>query len=143
MSATVNHSRDGVQYRLVKLPPIEAARVALRVGKLLAVLGENSALVETILSKVKGQGAAASVASMFDEAALVSLLAGTATKVDTDGLYDAALDCVRGKLFAESKLHDDNALNAHFTEYPTHLIPVLAWAVKENCQGFFGKGATA
>ncbi|MNQ86647.1 hypothetical protein D3C85_1018460 [compost metagenome] len=71
---------------------------------------------------------------------MLSALAGGIAKVNGEALFDCGLECIRGNLFAASKLHDDTAINQWFDEHPSHFLLVLAWALKENCAGFFGLG---
>lgn len=137
----VSTTYGGQSYKLVKLAPKEAGRLATRLGKLLASLGKDEGMVVKLMSRAKDVGAQAAVADILGSADIVSALAGGVANLDTDALYDIALACVDGKLFADSRLHDDAAFNKHFAEHPKNMLPIMAWAIKENCGGFFGFGA--
>lgn len=131
----------GQTYRLMRLDPIKGGRLAMRVAKqLAAALGDVEAIQSLLSSKEKasepsGNGA---LSLLADQSKLVAALAGGVAKIDPDALYDCALECIRGRLFAEHKLHDDQAINAWFGEHPDHMLLVLAWALQVNCAGFFG-----
>lgn len=144
----------GVDYRLVKLPPKDAGRLALRVGQIMAALAQDKERVAVLITKAKSAMAAggtpadkaeAAKKAIFDDVIgssdMLAALAGSISNIDADKLYDIGLECVSGKLFAEHKLHDDTAFNAHFQEHPKNMLPIMAWAIKENCGGFFGLGA--
>lgn len=124
----------GTSYRLARLDPLRGGRIAARVGRILAAaLADAGAIGELIAAAKSG----AAVGDM-SETKLIEALAGGVQGLDTDALYDSALEFARGNLFAgDRKLHDDSTLNAHFREHPDHLMLVLAWVLKVNCAGFF------
>lgn len=131
----------GQQYRLVRLSPIEGGRLATRVAQQLAGALDS---VEIIKGLVEGREQSGALDVINDQPKLLAALAGGVAKINADALYDCALQCVQGgRLFAESKLHDDHAFNTWFAEHPDHLILVLVWALRENCAGFFGFGGQA
>lgn len=139
----------GQAYRLIKLDPLKAGRMATRVAQQLAGAVSDvdtiKGLIQSHLDK-KADGeqdtteAQGNLAKLMEAPQLLSALAGGVAKINAEELYDCALDCVRGNLFADRKLHDDTALNVWFAENPSHLLLVLAWALKVNCAGFFGLG---
>lgn len=137
----VSTTYGGVDYRLVKLPPKDAGRLALRVGQLLAAIAQDEGKVRILIEKAKGAGAQNAINDVLGSADLLAALAGGVAHIDSDKLYDIGLECVSGKLFAAEKLHDDATFNAHFQEHPRNMLPIMAWAIKENCAGFFGLGA--
>lgn len=146
----VSTTYGGQNYKLVKLAPKEAGRLATRLGKLLASLGQDEGVVAKLMTKAKeadekGENAAvaakSAVSDILKSADIISALAGGVANLDADALYDIGLACVDGKLFADSRLHDDAAFNKHFAEHPKNMLPIMAWAIKENCGGFFGLGA--
>lgn len=140
MSAFETTEIKGQAYKLAKLAPLQGGRLATRVAQQLASALDD---VETIKGLVSGNREAVEGATNIIESQpqLLSALAGGVKRIDADALYDCAIECVRGNLFAESKLHDDHAFNDWFSRHPDHLILVLAWALKVNCAGFFGLGA--
>jgi hypothetical protein len=83
------------------------------------------------------EGLGSRLAALLDSPELLAALAGGLGRLNTDALYDAGLSCMRGNLFASTKLTDDAALNRHFCECPADLFPVMAWALRVNCSGFF------
>lgn len=142
---TVDTTIGSTAYRLIKLDPIKAGRVATRVASIMAAAADNAESVSALISAYRTRGevpkdadALAKLAAVPD---LLAALAGGVAKVDTDALYDLALSCVRGQLFADRKLNTDEDFAAHFSkdEHAGDLLPVLGWALKENCAGFFGK----
>lgn len=137
----VDTKYGGQDYRLVKLAPKEAGRLALRIGKILAAVAQDEKTVETLIKRAQEAGAKAAITDMLGSADLLAALAGGVANIDADALYDIGLECVNGRLFAGSKLHDDAAFNKHFAEHPKNMLPIMAWAIKENCAGFFGMGA--
>lgn len=142
MTAQITHTIGGNPYRMLKLDAVRAGRIALRVGALLAGAVEGTEVIETLLKTYKDSRAKADVlATLSDTPKLLQALAGGVAKLDTEALYDLGLQCVRGQVFtATAKLSDDDAINAWFDSHPADLYPVLAWAIKENCSGFFGIG---
>lgn len=153
MSKMAEYEIKGQKYRLMKLSPLEGGRMATLVGRNLAAALDGDAIKSLITGYAKrkdGEEAGADQAeaadkleSMLDQANMLSALAGGVARINADELYSQALTCIRGNLFADHKLHDDTALNLWFDERPSHLLPVLAWALKVNCAGFFGLGETA
>lgn len=143
----------GQKYRLMKLSPLEGGRLATLVGRNLAAALDGDSIKSLISGYAKRKeaedaGAAQAEAAqklegMLDQAGMLSALAGGVARVDADQLYNQALSCIRGNLFADHKLHDDTAINLWFDERPSHLLPILAWALKVNCAGFFGLGEKA
>lgn len=143
----------GQKYRLMKLSPLEGGRMATLVGRNLAGALDGDAIRNLIAGYAKRkeaeEDAAATVHAaeklegMLDQASMLSALAGGVARINADELYSQALTCIRGNLFAEHKLHDDTAMNLWFDERPSHLLPILAWALKVNCAGFFGLGEKA
>ena len=144
---------QGQKYRLMKLSPLEGGRMATLVGRNLAGALDGEAIKSLIAgyAKRKEEGesgaeeeqAAEKLEGMLDQASMLSALAGGVAKINADELYNQALLCIRGNLFAEHKLHDDTAINLWFDDRPSHLLPILAWALKVNCAGFFGLGEKA
>jgi len=136
----------GATYKLAKLDPIKAGRIATKVGVLLAAAAEDATGISALIEAYKNRAApadgsdAAGLDALMSTPKLLSALAGGVAKINADELYSLALDCVRGNLFADKKLHDDDALNAHFEDHPDRMFLVLAWALKENAAGFFGFG---
>lgn len=149
MSATVSETIKGHPYRLVKLPPLQGGRVALRVAQLLAGALTDLQAVQGLFGLASGGTDAEAVKAgaaklLADNAGLVAALAGSVSKVDADALYALALECLKPGLFSEhGKMGDEHALNAHFAERPEALLLVLAWALRVNCAGFFGLRAPA
>ncbi len=138
----------GQKYKLVKLPPKEGGRLATKVGQMLIGALSDEGGIQSIISSYRNrqpiEGEAKDALSLLEsEPKLLSALAGGVSKIDADVLYDCAWDCVKGNLFAESKLHDETAFNAWFEQHPAHLLPVMVWALKENCAGFFEFGGLA
>lgn len=155
---------DGVNYKLVKLPPVDGGRVATNVAKLLAPVLDNKDAIGQLLGYAKEflgkkpEGAtpeeveAAKAAGnekllaglLNDGELLLSALVGGVARVDVDALYDVAMRCVKHGAWANNaRLNDDNAVNKHFSDYPEQLLPVLVWALQVNSKGFFAKGGPA
>jgi|GEM_PF-2596074 len=141
----------GQAYRLVKLDPIRGGRLATKVIQLLAVavsdVGTIKDLVQAYMDRKDGEetpkdGEAAKdrMKDLMETPQLISAMAGGIGKIDADALYEIGLEFVRGNLFADRKLHDDLAFNQWFADHPDHLLLVLVWAIRVNCQGFFGLG---
>lgn len=129
----------GTAYAVARMDPLRGGRIAARVGRILAAALADSGGIADLISAYRN-----GAADQLDEGKLIEALAGGMRGLDTDALYDAALEMCKGQVFAgERKLHDDTAFNAHFREQPDHLLPVLAWVLKVNCAGFFGLGARA
>lgn len=148
---TADKTINGRAYKLVKLPPLEAGEMATCVAQILAGAASEIDLLKALASTVSEnlpslkqavEGGADKVAlgvKMLEDApALLSALAGGVAKVDAKALYALGLRCIRGQLFATTKLVDDRALNAYFSEYPEDLLLVMVWAIQVNCAGFFG-----
>lgn len=152
MTNIVSENIRGQDYKLVKLDPLEAGRLATKVAQNLAGALDDVEVIKSLISSQLSQKQdeiategeqkeAASVLERLMEAPqLISALAGGIAKVDAESLYDCALKCVRGRVFAVQKLHDDTAMNAWFAEHPDHLLLVLVWALKTNVAGFFAFG---
>lgn len=152
MTLMIDEVIRGQQYRLLKLDPLEAGRLATKVAQNLAGALDDVEVIKSLVSSqlAKGkegeategdQGAAVSMLEkVMETPQLISALAGGIAKVDAESLYDCALKCIRGRLFAAQKLHDDTAINAWFAEHPDHLLLVLVWALKTNVAGFFAFG---
>lgn len=153
MSAIVDEVIRGQQYRLMKLDPIEAGRLATKVAQNLAGALDDVEIIKSLISSQASaasdsaqqddpakEGMTAKIEKLMDSPQLISALAGGVAKVDAESLYECALKCVRGKLFAAQKLHDDTAFNAWFAEHPDHMLLVLVWALKSNVSGFFALG---
>lgn len=139
MSATVRTTIRGADYALVKLDPLRGGRLAARVGQLLAAAFADQGAVSTLSDLLKNGADGA-----LDQPQLLAALAGGVRHLDADALYGIALEFTRGQVFAgQKKLHDDHAFNAHFAEHEDHLLLVLAWALRENCAGFFGLAGRA
>lgn len=149
----VSTTIKGQQYRLIKLDPMRGGRMATRVAQHLAGALDDVKLIEQLIktqleSAVPKEGEEPKEASdkedmlaKFMEAPqLLSAMAGGIGKVDGEALFDCGIECIRGNLFAASKLHDDTAINQWFDDHPSHFLLVLVWALKENCKGFFGLG---
>lgn len=157
MTAILEKTVNGQAYRLVKLPPLTAGRIATVVAQALAGALSDAATVSTLLGTLKNRAAEktaepAAVADSLagkvldvlgDDAAVLSALAGGLQNVKVDALYRAGEECLVGHLFADAKLHDRAAVERHFGDRPQDLFPVMVWALRENCTGFFGKGAPA
>lgn len=150
MSIDATESIRGQQYRLIKLDPLQAGRMATKVAQQLAGAMDDAEVIRSLIEGYQSQNEGeqeaqegSPLAMIMDTPKLLSALAGGIGKIDADGLYDCALECVRGRLFTDRKLHDDTALNAWFADRPDHLMLVLAWALKVNCAGFFGFGGKA
>lgn len=147
------HTIDGQKYKLMKLSPLEGGRLATLVGRNLAAALDGESIKSLISGYAKRKeateaaeattDAAQKIESMLDQAGMLSALAGGVARIDADALYDYGLTCIRGNLFADHKLHDDQAINLWFSDRPSHLLPILAWALKVNCSGFFGLGEKA
>lgn len=152
MTSIVSENIRGQDYKLIKLDPLEAGRLATKVAQNLAGALDDVEVIKSLISSQLSQKQdeiategeqkeAASVLERLMEAPqLISALAGGIAKVDAESLYDCALKCVRGRVFATQKLHDDTAINAWFAEHPDHLLLVLVWALKTNVAGFFAFG---
>lgn len=152
MTNIVSENIRGQDYKLIKLDPLEAGRLATKVAQNLAGALDDVEVIKSLISSQLSQKqddiategeqkAAAGVLERLMEAPqLISALAGGIAKVDAESLYDCALKCVRGRVFAAQKLHDDTAMNAWFAEHPDHLLLVLVWALKTNVAGFFAFG---
>ena len=150
MSATVTEIIKGRTYRMVKLPPLQGGRLALRVGQLLSGALSDVSAAQALFGmasvNTSDGGAVKEAVSklMADNSGIIAALAGSVAKIDADALYTCAMECLRGGLFTESgKLPDDDAMNAHFSQFPGDLLLVMAWALKANCAGFFGLRAPA
>lgn len=144
----------GQKYRLMKLSPLEGGRLATLVGRNLAAALDGDAIKSLISGYAKRKEAteqageheneaASKLESMLDESNMLAALAGGVARINADELYNQALTCIRGNLFADHKLHDDTAINLWFDDRSSHLLPILAWALKVNCAGFFGLGEKA
>lgn len=152
MTNIVTENIRGQDYRLIKLDPLEAGRLATRVAQNLAGALDDVEVIKSLISSQLSQKqdeiategeqkeAAGVLERLMEAPQLISALAGGIAKVDAESLYDCALKCVRGRVFAAQKLHDDTAINAWFAEHPDHLLLVLVWALKTNVAGFFAFG---
>lgn len=157
MTAIVTENIRGQDYKLIKLDPLEAGRLATKVAQNLAGALDDVEVIKSLISSSmlqKDEEAAKEgdqpdgdkkdvskmLAKLMETPQLISALAGGIAKVDAESLYDCALKCVRGRVFAVQKLHDDTAMNAWFAEHPDHLLLVLVWALKTNVAGFFAFG---
>lgn len=151
MTSSVNQTIKGQQYRLIKLDPLVGGRLATQVGQILAgAVGDVEtirSLIQSHIDKSKDEAvevaeaeAKGSLEKLLEAPQLIAAMAGGVAKIDADAIYELGLTCIRGKLFADRKLHDDLALNEWFADRPDHLLLVLAWALKVNCSGFFGLG---
>lgn len=152
MTAIVTENIRGQDYKLIKLDPLEAGRLATKVAQNLAGALDDVEVIKSLISNHLSQNkevvategeqkeAAGMLERLMDAPQLISALAGGIAKVDAESLYDCALKCVRGRVFAAQKLHDDAAINAWFAEHPDHLLLVLVWALKTNVAGFFAFG---
>jgi len=154
MAQTETQNIRGTDYRLFKLAPLQGGRLATRVGQMLAAgIADGDALQSMIKAYrdktpaedgVEGVKAPNPLDVIQDDTKLLQALAGGLARIDADALYDAGLECLKPGFFAgERKLHDTAALNAWFEDHPDHLLLCLAWALKVNCAGFFGKGGQA
>lgn len=143
MSRITTQEIRGVNYRVVSLDPLRGGRLATRVGKLLAAALSSSDTIEAAMKSYRENGSDG-LGKLLEDSNLLAALAGGVSAVDTDALYDVALEFARGNVFAgDRKLHDDTAFNAHFGEHPDHLLPVLVWVLRVNCTGFFVRAAAA
>lgn len=141
----------GRDYKLHRLEPLVAGRIAARVAQLLAPVLKDQGLIKLLIDGARtpqtpAEGAPAApggIASLMGNEGLLSALASGVAGVDPEELFEVGLKCIRGRLFTDKRLHDDEALNRHFEEFQSDLLPVMAWAIKENCAGFFGFGAKA
>lgn len=125
-------------YKVLRLDPLRGGRLAARVGRILAAALSEPGAIEGALKAYKDQGTDA-LNSVLDNTELLASLAMGASKLDTEALFDVAMDFARGQLFAgDKKLHDDAAMNAWFGEHPDHMLLVFVWVLKVNCAGFFG-----
>ena len=152
MTNIVSENIRGQDYKLIKLDPLEAGRLATRVAQNLAGALDDVEVIKSLISSQLSQKqddiategeqkeAAGVLERLMEAPQLISALAGGIAKVDAESLYDCALKCVRGRVFAAQKLHDDTAMNAWFAEHPDHLLLVLVWALKTNVAGFFAFG---
>jgi hypothetical protein len=152
MTLIIDEVIRGQQYRLMKLDPLEAGRLATKVAQNLAGALDDVEVIKSLVSsqlpqnkdEAATEGDQSPAVSMLEKVMetpqLISALAGGIAKVDAESLYDCALKCVRGRLFAAHKLHDDTSINAWFAEHPDHLLLVLVWALKTNVAGFFALG---
>lgn len=148
MTVFVDQEIRGVKYRLTRLPMRDAGRVALRVGQVLAGALEDAKAVRGLvgmLNQAKDEGGEA--VKLLDllksDESLLAALAGGVAKLDAATLYDLGLECITGHLFGETgKLADNDAVDQYFATHQDHLFLVLAWALRVNCSGFFGKGVT-
>lgn len=152
MTAIVTENIRGQDYKLVKLDPLEAGRLATKVAQNLAGALDDVEVIKSLISSQLSQKqdeiategeqkeAAGVLERLMEAPQLISALAGGIAKVDAESLYDCALKCVRGRVFATQKLHDDTAINAWFADHPDHLLLVLVWALKTNVAGFFAFG---
>lgn len=152
MTAIVTENIRGQDYKLIKLDPLEAGRLATKVAQNLAGALDDVEVIKSLISSHLSQNkddaategekkeAAGMLEKLMEAPQLISALAGGIAKVDAESLYDCALKCVRGRVFAGQKLHDDNAINAWFADHPDHLLLVLVWALKTNVAGFFAFG---
>lgn len=152
MTAIVTENIRGQDYKLIKLDPLEAGRLATKVAQNLAGALDDVEVIKSLISSHLSQSkddvategeqkeAASILEKLMEAPQLISALAGGIAKVDAESLYDCALKCVRGRVFAGQKLHDDNAINAWFADHPDHLLLVLVWALKTNVAGFFAFG---
>lgn len=134
----------GVSYRLFRLNPVDGARLATRVGAQLAAAAASVETVGALIQAFKARGDAGvgdAVTDMLGTPQLLAALAGGVAKVDADELYTIGLKFAVGNVFADVKLHDEAAFNRHFEDHPENLLPVLVWAIRENCAGFFGMRA--
>lgn len=135
---------NGTLYKLHRLEPIPAARVATRVAQLLAPLAQDTDCIRRLIEGAQAaKDAGGEVGALLEHVDLLSALAGGVSKIDGEALFDAAMKCVDGRVFVETRLHDERAFNAHFADHANDLMPLLVWAVKENCSGFFDLGAVA
>lgn len=152
MTNIVSENIRGQDYKLIKLDPLEAGRLATKVAQNLAGALDDVEVIKSLISSQLSQKqdeiategeqkkAAGVLERLMETPQLISALAGGIAKVDAESLYDCALKCVRGRVFATQKLHDDTAINAWFAEHPDHLLLVLVWALKTNVAGFFAFG---
>lgn len=151
MTHIVTENIRGQDYKLVKLDPLEAGRLATKVAQNLAGALDDVEVIKSLISSHMDQSvkegqegdqkdAAGVLEKLLDAPQLISALAGGIAKVDAESLYDCALKCIRGRMFAGGKLHDDAAINAWFADHPDHLLLVLVWALKTNVAGFFAFG---
>jgi hypothetical protein len=157
MTAIVTENIRGQDYKLIKLDPLEAGRLATKVAQNLAGALDDVEVIKSLISSSMLQKDEESdkeveqpdgdkkdvgkiLEKLMESPQLISALAGGIAKVDAESLYDCALKCVRGRVFAGQKLHDDNAINAWFADHPDHLLLVLVWALKTNVAGFFAFG---
>lgn len=152
MTNIVSENIRGQDYKLIKLDPLEAGRLATKVAQNLAGALDDVEVIKSLIGSQLSQKqdeiategeqkeAAGVLERLMEAPQLISALAGGIAKVDAESLYDCALKCVRGRVFAAQKLHDDTAMNAWFAEHPDHLLLVLVWALKTNVAGFFAFG---
>ncbi len=156
MAKTETQEIRGTTYRLFKLAPLEGGRLATRVGQLLAAGVADGDTLASLIKTYRDKTAEAPVDGveqpkapnpldvLQDDTKLLQALAGGLARIDADALYTMGLQCFTGGIFAgERKLHDTAAQNAWFEDHPDHLLLCLAWALKVNCAGFFGKGGPA
>lgn len=116
MTAILEKTINGRGYRLVKLSPLSAGRIATVVAQALAGALSDAATVSTLLGTLKNraaekaptEGVADSLAGkvldvLGDDAAVLSALAGGLQNVKVEALYRAAEECLVGQLFADTK----------------------------------------
>lgn len=152
--AIVSEVIKGQAYKLVKLDPIKGGRLATKVIQILAAAVSDVNTIKDLVQaytdrrdEAQGSEEAQTVQDklkdLMETPQLISALAGGIGKIDADALYEIGLEFTRGQLFADRKLHDDLAFNTWFADHPDHLLFVLVWAIRVNCQGFFGLGGKA
>lgn len=153
-NAIVNEVIKGQAYRLIKLDPIKGGRLATKVIQILAAAVSDVNTIKDLVQaymdrkeeeapKEEGATVQDKIKDLMETPQLISALAGGIGKIDADALYEIGLEFVRGNLFADRKLQDDLAFNQWFADHPDHLLFVLVWAIRVNCQGFFGFGGKA
>ena len=149
MSIDAIETIRGQQYRLIKLDPVQAGRMATKVAQQLAGALDDVSVIKDLIdgyasSKADAPALDAALSLVSDQPKLIAALAGGVAKVNAEALYDCALQCIQGgRLFAAHKLHDDASINHWFADHPDHMLLVMAWALKVNCAGFFGFGGKA
>lgn len=153
-NAVVSEVIKGQPYKLVKMDPLEGGRRATKVIQLLAAAVSDVNTIKDLVQaymgrkgeaqpEEEGESAQEKIKNLMETPQLISALAGGIGKIDADALYEIGLEFVRGNLFADRKLHDDLAFNNWFADHQDHLLFVLVWAIRVNCQGFFGFGGKA
>lgn len=144
----------GQAYKLVKVDPIKGGRLATKVIQILAAAVSDVNTIKDLVqaytdrkeeesTQEEGATVQDKIKDLMETPQLISALAGGIGKIDADALYEIGLEFVRGNLFADRKLHDDLAFNTWFADHQDHLLFVLVWAIRVNCQGFFGFGGKA